>query len=350
MSSFSSLIDPNFLYRILDSKKNTMSSNKTIEEPCIALNHNRFVLFPIQEKTLWKLYKDAVSTFWTPEEIDFSKDREDWDNLTDGERHFIEHVLAFFAGSDGIIMENLAARFLNEVQLPEARAFYSYQIFNENVHSETYSILLDTYIRDESHRNNLLCAIQTVPVIHDKAQWAIDWIQNQTAPFAQRILAFSFVEGIFFSGSFCAIYWLKNRKYILPGLAFSNELIAKDEGIHTEFAIKLYHLCQNKLKPEIVYKMIDGAVSIEKRFIMDALPCSLIGMNAELMGTYIEYVADRLLVQLGYEKRWNAQNPFDFMEMISLRPKSNFFEVRVGEYKKAEVEQVKWSSHAEEDF
>lgn len=314
-------------------------------------NVDRFVLFPIQEHSLWKLYKQAVSTFWTPEEIDLSKDRTDWEKLTPNERHFIEHVLAFFAGSDGIVMENLAGRFLEEVQLPEARAFYAYQIFIENVHSETYSILLDTYIREPERRSHMLRAIQTVPVVHDKAQWAMRWIRDQTAPFAQRLLAFAVVEGIFFSGSFCAIYWLKKRG-VMPGLTFSNELISRDEGMHTDFAVALYQLCSEKLTQDEVYTIFREAVAVEKRFIMDALPCSLIGMNSDLMGQYIEYVADRLLVQLDYPKLWNVGNPFDFMEMISLRPKSNFFEIRVGEYKKAEVEHVQWNvgGDMEDDF
>ena len=303
----------------------------------------RFVLFPIQYPNLWKQYKNAVSTFWTPEEVDLSRDRKDWDNrLNDNERHFIQYVLGFFAGSDGIVMENLAARFLKEIQYPEARAFYSYQIFIENIHSEMYSILLDTYIWDDDERTKLFRSIQTIPVIQAKAQWAIQWIQDQNASFAQRLIGFAIVEGIFFSGSFCAIYWLKKRG-LLPGLTFSNELISRDEGQHCEFAVSLYHLMNDRMEQTIIYEMFQKAVEIETEFICEALDCALIGMNSQQMTTYIQYIADRLLVQLGYPKLWNSLNPFDFMEMISLRPKSNFFEVRVGEYKKAETEKIKWN-------
>jgi len=330
------------LYDKISNLRTTQQEKEQKMEPLTTPNEDRFVLFPIRHHQLWKRYKDAVATFWTPEEIDVSKDRADWENkLNDNERHFIEYVLGFFAGSDGIVMENLAVRFLGEVQIPEARAFYSYQIFIENVHSETYSILLDTYVRDDAKRLHLFSAIQTIPVVQAKARWAMNWMNNRDAPFAQRLIGFAVVEGIFFSGSFCAIYWLKKRG-LMPGLTFSNELISRDEGQHCEFAVALYEMIQDRLTQERVYAMLEEAVSVEKEFICEALDCALIGMNSKLMSQYIEFVADRLLVQLGYEKRWGTQNPFDFMEMISLRPKSNFFEVRVGEYKKAEVDKVKW--------
>lgn len=317
-------------------------------EPLTNPNEDRFVLFPIRHHNLWKRYKDAVATFWTPEEIDLGKDRTDWENkLNDQERHFIEYVLGFFAGSDGIVMENLASRFLEEIQLPEARAFYSYQIFIENVHSETYSILLDTYIRDDEKRNHLFAAIQTIPVVQAKARWAMHWMNSKDASFAQRLIGFAVVEGIFFSGSFCAIYWLKKRG-LMPGLTFSNELISRDEGQHCEFAVALYEMIQDRLDETTVHSMFREAVAVEKEFICEALDCALIGMNSRLMSQYIEFVADRLLTQLGYNKIWETHNPFDFMEMISLRPKSNFFEVRVGEYKKAEVDKVDWNDV--EDF
>jgi ribonucleoside-diphosphate reductase subunit M2 len=327
---------------VSDHLKTTKPENSGKMEPLTSPNEDRFVLFPIRYVNLWKRYKDAVATFWTPEEIDLSKDRTDWDTkLNDNERHFIEYVLGFFAGSDGIVMENLAMRFFGEVQIPEARAFYSYQIFIENVHSETYSILLDTYIRDDEKRAHLFAAIQTIPVVQAKARWAMHWMNDQKASFAQRLIGFAIVEGVFFSGSFCAIYWLKKRG-LMPGLTFSNELISRDEGQHCEFAVALYDMIQDRLSQEVVHKMFKEAVKVEKEFICEALDCALIGMNSKMMSQYIEFVADRLLVQLGYEKIWNMENPFDFMEMISLRPKSNFFEVRVGEYKKADVDKVKW--------
>lgn len=340
---------PFFSYQTMTiSMDKGFSTGINVEESILDPKVDRFVLFPIQEANLWKRYKDAVATFWTPEELNLSKDRDDWDNkLNRDEKHFIEYVLGFFAGADGIVMENLASRFLEEVQLPEARAFYSYQIFIENVHSETYSILLDTYIRDDNRRRELFAAIETVPVIQKKAKWAMHWINDQKASFAQRLIAFAIVEGVFFSGSFCAIYWLKKRG-LMPGLTFSNELISRDEGQHCDFAVALYGFIQGRLLQEDVHAMFQEAVEVEKEFICDALPCSLIGMNSKLMATYIEFVADRLLVQLGYDKIWEAKNPFSFMEMISLRPKSNFFEVRVGEYKKAEVENTNWD--AVDDF
>jgi ribonucleoside-diphosphate reductase beta chain len=299
-------------------------------------NENRYVLFPIEHKTIWKSYKDAVATFWTPEELDLTKDRNDWEKLTDNEKHFIKHVLAFFAGSDGIVMENLGERFMNEIQIPEARNFYAYQIFIEGVHSETYSLLIDTYVTDLQEKDRLFRAIETIPCVKKKAEWAIKWINDDKSSFATRLVAFAAVEGVFFSGSFCSIYWLKKRG-LMPGLTFSNELISRDEGMHTDFAVLLYNMLSNRLDENVIHELFREAVEIEKEFIIDSLPCNLIGMNSELMAQYIEFVADRLIVQLGYSKLWNTRNPFDFMEMISLRPKSNFFEVRVGEYQKAEI-------------
>jgi len=307
-----------------------------MNEPLLKTQDNRFVIFPIKYDHIWKAYKDAVSTFWTPEEVQLTKDKNDWEKLSDNERHFIENVLAFFAGSDGIVIENLGKRFMNDIEIPEVRAFYSYQIFIENVHSEMYSLLIDTYIDDSSKKTKLFNAIETMPCIKKKAEWAIKWIDDKNSNFAMRLIAFAIVEGIFFSGSFCSIYWLKKRG-LMPGLTFSNELISRDEGMHTDFAVLLYSMIQNKLSQEIINEMFKDAVKIEKEFIIDSIPCNLIGMNSELMSQYIEFVADRLITQLGYEKIWKTENPFDFMELISLRPKSNFFEVRVGEYKKSGV-------------
>jgi len=305
---------------------------------------SRHVIFPIKYPQLWEAYKNAQDTFWTAEEIDLTRDKQDWESLNDNERYFIKNILAFFAGSDGIIMENLAAQFLNEIQIAEARAFYSYQIFNEQVHSNTYSLLIDTYIQDEDEKNKLFNAIETIPCIGQKAQWALKWITSDK-PLAMRLIAFAIVEGIFFSGSFCAIYWLKQRG-LMPGLTFSNELISRDEGMHTNFAVLLYKMIINdnydeRIDKETVYKMFSEAVLIENEFINDSIKCSLIGMNADLMNQYIKFVADRLLLQMGYSKYYNVTNPFDFMELISLRPKSNFFEVRVGEYKRnTQVEDI----------
>jgi ribonucleoside-diphosphate reductase beta chain len=291
---------------------------------------NRFVLFPITHNEVWKRYKDAVATFWTPEEVDLSKDRTDWEKLSDNERHFIKNILAFFAGSDGIVMENLGMRFLCDTDIPEVRAFYSYQLFIENVHSEMYSLLIDTYITNEKEKTHLFNAIDTIPAVSKKAKWALKWIEK-TESFETRLVAFAAVEGIFFSGSFCSIYWLKNRG-LMPGLTFSNELISKDEGMHTDFACLLYSMSSNRLSDDVINEIIREAVIIEKEFITESLPCSLIGMNAELMKQYIEFCADRILVQLGHNEIYNTQNPFSFMELISLRPKANFFECRVGEY------------------
>ncbi len=299
-------------------------------------NKDRFVLFPINYPKIWEMYKKAEQSFWTAEEVDLQADQKDWEKLSNDERHFIKHVLAFFAASDGIVNENLAINFMNEVQLPEARCFYGFQIMMENIHSEMYSLLIDTYIKDSAERTHLLHAIDTVPCVTKKAQWALRWIQNGT--FAERLIAFAAVEGIFFSGSFCSIFWLKKRG-LMPGLCTSNEFISRDEGMHCDFACLLYGMLENKLPTETVQAIIRDAVENEHEFVTDAIPVSLIGMNAKLMCQYIEFVADRLLVSLGCEKIYNSTNPFDFMEMISLQGKTNFFEKRVSEYKKASVGQ-----------
>ena len=306
------------------------------DEILLKKNKNRFVLFPIKYNDIYEEYKKAESTFWTINEIDLSKDINDWDKLNNNEKYFIKNIIGFFAGSDGIIIENLAVRFLNEIEIPEARSFYSYQIFNENIHSETYSLLIDTYIKDNEEKNKIFNSIENIPCIAKKASWAYKWIQNNEVNFATRLIAFAIVEGIFFSGSFCAIYWLKKRG-LMPGLTFSNELISKDEGMHCHFACLLYSYIKNKLKKEIVHEIFKEAVEIEKEFITESIPCNMIGMNSIMMKQYIEFVSDRLLVQLGYSKIWNTENPFDFMELISLRPKSNFFELRVGEYAKSTI-------------
>ena len=324
-----------------------MTTSELDQEYLTKVDTSRFVTFPIKHKRLWQAYENAQDTFWTPQEIDLTKDKKDWESLTNNERYFIKNVLAFFAASDGIVMENLASRFLSEIQLSEARAFYSYQIFIENIHSITYSLLIDTYITDNEEKLQLFNSIEKVPCIKMKAEWAINWIDNTDVNLATRLVAFAIVEGIFFSGSFCAIYWLKKRG-LMPGLTFSNELISRDEGMHTDFAVLLYSMIQNKLDVEIIENMFRSAVSIEQEFITDSLPCSLIGMNAGLMSQYIEYCADRLIQQLGYGKIFNSNNPFDFMELISLRPKSNFFEVRVGEYKKEGINNESFS--IQEDF
>ena len=307
-----------------------------VNEPILIENKNRFVLFPIQHDDIWSFYKKAEASFWTAEEIDLSPDLIDWENkLNDDERHFVKHVLAFFAASDGIVNENLAENFLSEVQYTEAKFFYGFQIAMENIHSETYSLLIDTYIKDSSEKDYLFNAIDTLDCVKKKANWALRWIEKGS--FAERLVAFAAVEGIFFSGSFCSIFWLKKRG-LMPGLSFSNELISRDEGLHCDFACLLYtkHLI-HKLPKDQVRQIITDAVEIEKEFVTDALPVKLIGMNADLMSQYIEFVADRLLVELGNEKVYNATNPFDFMEMISIQGKTNFFEKRVGEYKMAGV-------------
>lgn len=309
-------------------------------EPILKESNERLVIFPIKYGDIWGLYKKALATFWTTEELDLSKDKEHWDKLEENEKFFIKNILAFFAASDGIVMENLVERFMSDIQIAEARSFYSYQLFNESIHSETYSLLIDTYITDEEEKHRLLTAIDTHPIVRKKAEWALNWISTKNdcgkSNFAKRLIAFSIVEGIFFSGSFCAIYWLKKRG-LMPGLTFSNELISRDEGLHTDFAVLLYSKLQNKLSEEEIINIMKEAVEIETNFITESLPCKLIGMNCDLMKQYIQFVADRLCNQLGYPKIWNVSNPFDFMELISLRPKSNFFEVRVGEYQKSGV-------------
>ncbi len=305
-------------------------------EPILEENKSRFVLFPIQHNDIWSFYKKAEASFWTAEEIDLAPDLFDWENkLNDNERHFVKHVLAFFAASDGIVNENLAENFLSEVQYTEAKFFYGNQIAMENIHSETYSLLIDTYIKETDEKNRLFNAIETFDCVKKKAEWALRWIDKGS--FAERLIAFAAVEGIFFSGSFCSIFWLKKRG-LMPGLSFSNELISRDEGLHCDFACLLYtkHLI-NKLSKQQVEKIILDAVEIEKEFVTDALPVRLIGMNSDLMGQYIEFVADRLLMELGNDKVFNTSNPFDFMDMISIQGKTNFFEKRVGEYQKAGV-------------
>ena len=305
--------------------------NKKVNEPLLTENPNRYVMFPVADDDIWKMYKKMMDSFWRAEEIDFSKDLKHWQTLKPEEQHFIKMVLAFFAASDGIVLENLGMRFLSEVQLPEARATYGFQLMMENVHSETYSLLIDTYIKNEGEKMKLFKAIDNFPCIKKKADWAIKWIQDKRSCFATRLVAFACVEGIFFSGSFCSIYWLKKRG-LMPGLTFSNELISRDEGMHTDFAVLLFKKLIKKPKKAKIVELISEAVTIEQEFITEALPCKLIGMNAKQMKQYIEFVADRLILQLGYNKIYNSSNPFDFMEMISLEGKTNFFEKRVGDY------------------
>jgi ribonucleotide reductase beta subunit family protein with ferritin-like domain len=301
-----------------------------LPEPLLEENPNRFVILPIKYSDIWKMYKDQMAAFWTAEEIDLATDVKDWERLTDNERHFIKHVLAFFAASDGIVLENLSGKFCTEIQVPEARCFYGFQMMMENIHSETYSILIDTLISDPNEKEFLFKAINNVPVINKKAEWALKWINDQN-PFAERLVAFSAVEGIFFSGSFCAIFWLKKRG-LMPGLTFSNELISRDEGMHTDFACLLYKHLNNKISNERILEIITNAVTIELEFVCDALPVELIGMNSKLMSQYIMFVADRLLFALGVPKYYLVENPFEWMDMISLTGKTNFFEKRVGEY------------------
>ena len=327
------------------------TQTNTAIEPILQENDGRFVLFPIEHDDIWKYYKDNEACFWTAEEVDLSADLNDWHNkLNDNERHFIKHVLAFFAASDGIVNENLAENFVAEVQYTEAKFFYGFQIMMENIHSETYSLLIDTYINDPKEKDYLFNAIETMPCVQKKAEWALRWIDNGS--FAERIVAFAAVEGIFFSGSFCSIFWLKKRG-LMPGLTFSNELISRDEGMHCDFACLLYndHIV-NKLGPGVVTGIIKDAVEIEKEFVSDSLPVNLIGMNSDMMCQYIEFVADRLLVELGQDKVWNVENPFPWMDMINLQGKTNFFEKRVGEYQKAGVtaDQSKQTFSLDEDF
>lgn len=308
-------------------------------EEILTENKNRYVIYPIKYDNIWKMFKTAQSAFWTVEEVDLSKDIHDWEQkLSDNERYFIKHILAFFAASDGIVNENLAGRFYNDVMIPEAKAFYGFQIAMEIIHSEMYSLMIDTYIKNTQEKHGLLNAMQTIPCIKKKADWALKWIENKEAPFAMRLIAFAVVEGVFFSGAFCSIFWLKERG-LMPGLCTSNEFISRDESLHTEFAVLLYSMIQNRLDEEVVHGLIKEAVEIEVEFITDSIPCNLLGMNSELMQEYIKFVADRLAVQLGYERIWNAKNPFPFMDRINLEHKTNFFENRESNYSKAKVGQ-----------
>lgn len=297
---------------------------------------NRLTIFPIKHMSIWNMYKKAVASFWVAEELDLSKDMDDWERLTDNERHFLKNILAFFSSSDTIVNMNLSERFVNEVQLLEAKYFYNFQQAIENIHSEVYALLIDTYIKDSVEKDKLFNAIMYIPCVKAKADWCFNWINDMESPFAQRLIAFAIVEGVFFSGAFCSIFYMKERG-LLPGLAFSNELISRDEGLHVDFAVLLYSTIKNRLPEETVHQMFKDAVAVEKSFILDSIPCALLGMNADLMSSYIEFVADRLLVQLEYDKIWHAQNPFPFMERISIQQKTNFFESKVAEYSKANV-------------
>jgi ribonucleoside-diphosphate reductase beta chain len=305
-------------------------------EPILQENKNRFVIFPIKHHDIWEWYKKMEASFWTAEEIDLHQDLNDWNNkLSEDERYFIKHILAFFAASDGIVNENLAENFVNEVQYAEAKFFYGFQIMMENIHSETYSLLIDTYVKDEAEKDELFNALEVFPAIAKKAEWALKWIDSDS--FAERLIAFAAVEGIFFSGAFCSIYWLKKRG-LMPGLTFSNELISRDEGVHCDFAVHLHnHHLINKVPKERIKEIIVDALNIEREFVTESLPVSLIGMNAVLMTQYLEFVADRLLVELGCDRVYGSANPFDFMDMISLQGKTNFFEKRVAEYQKSGV-------------
>ena len=305
--------------------------SKTLNEPLLTPDVNRFVMFPIKDQDIWKMYKKQVDCFWRAEEIDLSKDLTHWDALNSDEKHFVSMILAFFAASDGIVTENLALRFMGDVQLAEARSFYGFQIAMENQHSETYSLLIDSYIKNDEEKTKLFQAINYYPCIKKKADWAQKWINDNRSSFATRLVAFACVEGIFFSGAFCSIFWLKKRG-LMPGLTFSNELISRDEALHCEFAVLLYSKLSKKIDKNRINEIIKEAVEIETEFICEALPCRLIGMNSQLMTQYIQFVADRLIVQLGYKKIYNVNNPFDFMELISLESKANFFERRVDSY------------------
>jgi len=323
--------------------------SKNSSELLLAPDDNRFVMFPIKCDDIWKMYKKQVDCFWRAEEIDLSKDLTNWESLNDDERYFISMILAFFAASDGIVLENLASRFMNEVQLAEARAFYGFQIAMENIHSETYSLLIETYIKDKEQKHNLFNAISNYPCIKKKSDWAQKWIHDNRSSFATRLVAFACVEGIFFSGSFCSIYWLKKRG-LMPGLTFSNELISRDEALHCEFAILLYSKLQKKIDKARIHEIIKEAVEIETEFICEALPCKLIGMNSVLMTQYIKFVADRLAVQLGYKKIYNVSNPFEFMNLISLEGKTNFFERVVSDYALANKSNASEAFNLTEDF
>lgn len=308
-----------------------MTDSTMIKEPLLTPDDSRYVMFPIKDNDIWKMYKKSVDSFWVPQECDLSRDLGDWEKLSKDEKHFISMVLAFFASSDGIVLENLAVRFMGDVQLAEARAFYGFQIAIENIHSEMYSLLIDTYIKDKQERDKLFNALDHFPCIQKKADWARKWINDNRSSFAARLVAFAVVEGIFFSSSFASIYWIKKRG-LMPGLTFSNELISRDEALHTEFAILLYTKLQKKLSKKRIHDIVSEAVEIEKEFILEAIPCRMIGMNSKLMSQYIEFVADRLCVQLGYDKIYNSANPFDFMELISVETKVNFFERTNSEY------------------
>jgi ribonucleotide reductase beta subunit family protein with ferritin-like domain len=318
------------LYRELEK------SGELKPEPLLQESKSRFVLFPVQYPAIWKYYKKHEASFWTAEEVDLSQDKKHWDQLNDSERHFLSYVLAFFAASDGIVNENLVENFASEVQVPEARCFYGFQIAMENIHSEVYSLLIDTYISDKKEKDHLLDAIETISSVKRKAEWALQWTDPSYASFAERLVAFAAVEGIFFSGSFCSIFWIKKRG-LMPGLTFSNELISRDEGLHCDFACLLYSMLENQLPEERVHRIIGWAVECEREFVTDALPVELIGMNSGMMRQYIEFVADRLLQSLGVNKLYGSTNPFEWMELISLQGKTNFFEKRVGEYSKAGV-------------
>jgi len=311
--------------------------SKTVKDPLLTEDPTRYVMFPIQDHDIWSMYKRQVDCFWRAEEIDFSKDMASWKTLSKDEKYFIKMIIAFFAGADGIVLENLGTRFMTEVQLSEARAFYGFQIAMENIHSEAYSLLIDTYVKDRVEKDRLFNAIENFPCIKKKADWATKWINDKRSTFATRLIAFACVEGIFFSGAFCSIFWLKKRGK-MPGLTFSNELISRDEALHTEFAVLLYKKLLKKVPKKRVIEIVKEAVEIEREFICEALPCKLISMNSKLMSQYIEFVADRLIVQLGYDKIYNVACPFDFMEQISIEGKTNFFEKRVGEYALANKE------------
>jgi ribonucleoside-diphosphate reductase beta chain len=314
---------------VVDIKEN-------VQEPLLIENGSRHVIFPIKYDNIWDMYKKHVSTYWTVEEIDFSKDTKDWEKLNDNEKHFIKNILAFFAASDGIVNENLVHRFMKEIKIPEALAFYSFQNAIETIHSETYSLLIDTYIKDVVEKNKLFNAVDTIPCVGKKAQWAMKWITSKDDSFATRLIAFAIVEGVFFSGAFCSIYWLK-EKGVMPGLTFSNELISRDESLHAEFAVLLYSYILNRVPENQVHELFKEAVNIEKEFICSSLPCSLLGMNSDLMSQYIEFVSDRLLIQLNYTPIFNVKNPFAFMDRIGMDLKTNFFESRVSNYSKAEL-------------